>query len=90
MITKILVKEVTPGVFFLYHKGYARLPRCLKTKSEHANNLHKAINFDVYINQMIESSIDFDQLRYEKIIHNAFLQHGLRRLVKGALPFYTT
>ena len=72
-------------VAFLYNNGYkiskiAELPEEEIKKLALETNSGKE-NYQVFINQLTESSIDFDQARFEKIIHNLILHLGFEKTV---------
>ncbi|MEJ7766753.1 MAG: MerR family transcriptional regulator [Chitinophagaceae bacterium] len=84
------LKEIL-RIAFLYHNGY-KVSKIATLSKDQIKLLSVTAtlegNFDIYINQMIESSIDFDQARFEKIIHHAFLQLGFEKSVAKVLyPF---
>ena len=72
-------------VAFLYHNGYkisriASLPEEEVKKLALDTNSGKE-NYQVFINQLTEASIDFDQQRFEKILHNLILHLGFDKTV---------
>jgi MerR family transcriptional regulator, light-induced transcriptional regulator len=79
-------------IAYLYHNGYkiskiAKLPetdiRRLATE-----NLNGSNSFDVFINQLMEASIDYDQERFERIIHTANQQLGFEKNIYQVIyPF---
>lgn len=42
-------------------------------------------NFDIYVNQLTEAALDFDQPRFEKILHTLLLHAGFERAVLNVL-----
>ena len=72
-------------IAYLYHSGYkiskiAALPIEDIQKLALETNSGKE-NYQVFINQLTESSIDFDQPRFEKILHNLILHLGFERTI---------
>ena len=72
-------------IAYLYHSGYkiskiAALPIEDIQKLALQTNSGKE-NYQVFINQLTESSIDFDQPRFEKILHNLILHLGFERTI---------
>jgi DNA-binding transcriptional MerR regulator len=78
-------------IAFLYHQGY-KISRIAVMSDDKINELTNGSiaeqHFDVFINQMIEASIDYDQPRFEKIIQNALIHLGFERsLTRVFYPF---
>jgi DNA-binding transcriptional MerR regulator len=78
-------------IAFLYHQGY-KISRIAMLSEDQINELaHGSLaehNFDIFINQMVEASLDYDQPRFEKIIHNALFHFGFERsLTRVFYPF---
>ena len=76
-------------IAYLYHSGYkiskiAALPIEDIQKLALETNSGKE-NYQVFINQLTESSIDFDQPRFEKILHNLILHLGFERTIVQVL-----
>ncbi len=72
-------------VAFLYHNGYkiskiASLPQ-EEIKKLALDTTSGKENYQVFVNQLTEASIDFDQLRFEKILHNLILHLGFEKTV---------
>ena len=72
-------------IAYLYHSGYkiskiAALPIEDIQKLALETNSGKE-NYQVFINQLTESSIDFDQPRFEKILHNLILHLVFERTI---------
>jgi MerR family transcriptional regulator, light-induced transcriptional regulator len=72
-------------VAFLYHNGY-RISRIASLPEEEVKKLALDTNsgqenYQVFINQLTEASIDFDQQRFEKILHNLILHLGFDKTV---------
>ncbi len=43
---------------------------------------------DIFINQLVESSLDFDQDTFDRILHNIILHMGFERAITGVIyPF---
>lgn len=84
------LKEIL-RIAYLYHQGYkvSKIATLSKDEIKELSATHTTDgNYDIYINQMIESSIDFDQPRFEKIIHNAFVHFGFEKtVIKVFYPF---
>jgi DNA-binding transcriptional MerR regulator len=72
-------------IAFLYHNGY----KISKIASFSEDEIKKMAlettpgkeNYQVFVNQLIEASIDFDQSRFEKILHNLILHLGFEKTV---------
>jgi DNA-binding transcriptional MerR regulator len=78
-------------IAFLYHRGY-KISRLATLSENQINDLTNGSfgehHFDIFINQMVEASLDYDQLRFEKTIHNALIHLGFEQsLTKVFYPF---
>ena len=78
-------------ISYLYHQGY-KISKIANLSKDEINKLATTgsgeNNYDIFINQMIEASIDYDQPRFEKIINNALLHLGFEKtVVKVFYPF---
>src|SRR5438105_12129127 len=71
-------------IAYLYHHGY-KISRIATFSKDEIKKLATTNsgenNYDIFINQMIEASIDYDQPRFEKIIHNALLHLGFEKAI---------
>jgi DNA-binding transcriptional MerR regulator len=72
-------------IAFLYHNGY-KISRIASLSEEEIKKLALDTtsgkeNYQVFINQLTEASIDFDQPRFEKILHNLILHLGFEKTV---------
>ncbi|MEO6000103.1 MAG: MerR family transcriptional regulator [Chitinophagaceae bacterium] len=78
-------------IAYLYHRGYkiskiANLSRDEVVELASANI--QTHNYDLSIRQLIEASIDYDQLRFEKIIQHAILRFGFdKSILRVFYPF---
>lgn len=71
-------------IAFLYHNGY-KISRIARLPEEEIKKLALETsgkeNYQVFVNQLTEASIDFDQPRFEKILHNLILHLGFEKTV---------
>ena len=72
-------------VAFLYHNGY-KISRIASLSEDEVKKLALDTtsgkeNYQVFVNQLTEASIDFDQPRFEKILHNLILHLGFEKTV---------
>jgi DNA-binding transcriptional MerR regulator len=71
-------------IAFLYHQGY-KISRIALLSEDQINELANGSlaeqNFDIFINQMVEASIDYDQPRFEKIVQNALIHLGFEKSI---------
>lgn len=72
-------------VAFLYHNGY-KISKIASLSEEEIKKLALDTtsgkeNYQVFVNQLTEASIDFDQIRFEKILHNLILHLGFEKTV---------
>lgn len=72
-------------IAFLYHNGY-KISKIAGLGEEEIKKLALDTNagkenYQVFVNQLTEASIDFDQLRFEKILHNLILHLGFEKTV---------
>ena len=69
-------------VSLLYHNGY-KISRIAALKEDQIKELtlnhHISNPYDLFITQLVEASIDFDQERFEKIFHNIILYFGFEK-----------
>lgn len=84
------LKEIL-RIAYLYHNGYkvSKIATLSKDEIKQLSTTHiTESNYDIYINQMMESSIDFDQPRFEKVMQSALLHLGFEKTVtKVFYPF---
>ncbi|MEJ7740779.1 MAG: MerR family transcriptional regulator [Chitinophagaceae bacterium] len=78
-------------IAYLYHNGY-KISRIATLSPDEVKSLAITSigdnSYDIFINQMIEASIDYDQPRFERVIHNALLHLGFERTVVNVFyPF---
>lgn len=78
-------------IAYLYHNGY-KISRIANLSCDDLKQLAGTKagedQFAIFINQLIEASIDYDQPRFEKVLHNAILHLGFERaVVKVFYPF---
>ena len=67
-------------IAFLYHNGY-KISKIVSLSEEEIKKMALETtpgkeNYQVFVNQLTEASIDFDQVRFEKILHNLVLHLG--------------
>lgn len=72
-------------IAFLYHNGY-KISKIASLPEEEIKKLALETtsgkeNYQVFVNQLTEASIDFDQPRFEKILHNLVLHLGFEKTV---------
>ncbi|HET9278422.1 MAG TPA: MerR family transcriptional regulator [Flavitalea sp.] len=72
-------------VAFLYHNGY-KISRIASLSEDEVKKIALDTtsgkeNYQVFVNQLTEASIDFDQPRFEKILHNLILHLGFEKTV---------
>ena len=72
-------------VAFLYHSGY-KISRIASLSEDEVKKLALGTtsgkeNYQIFVNQLTEASIDFDQQRFEKILHNLILHLGFEKTV---------
>ncbi|PWT95258.1 MAG: hypothetical protein C5B52_18240 [Bacteroidetes bacterium] len=69
-------------VSLLYHNGY-KISRIAALKEDQIKELtlshHISNPYDLFITQLVEASVDFDQERFEKIFHNIILYFGFEK-----------
>ncbi len=78
-------------ISYLYHHGY-KISKIAVLSKEEIRQLATVPSdensYDIYITQMIEAGIDYDQPRFETIIRNALLQMGFEKAVLNVFyPF---
>ncbi|MBC7828088.1 MAG: MerR family transcriptional regulator [Chitinophagaceae bacterium] len=76
-------------IAFLYHSGY-KISKIAGFSEEEIKKMALDTtsgkeNYQVFVNQLTEASIDFDQSRYEKILHNLILHLGFEKTVTQIL-----
>lgn len=72
-------------IAFLYHNGY-KISKIVSLSEEEIKKMALETtpgkeNYQVFVNQLTEASIDFDQMRFEKILHNLVLHLGFEKTV---------
>lgn len=72
-------------IAFLYHNGY-KISKIVSLSEEEIKKMALETtpgkeNYQVFVNQLTEASIDFDQVRFEKILHNLVLHLGFEKTV---------
>ena len=72
-------------IAFLYNNGY-KISRIAgltedEIKKKALDTTSGKENYQVFVNQLTEASIDFDQARFEKILHNLILHLGFEKTV---------
>ena len=72
-------------IAYLYHKGY-KISRIADLSEEEIKKMALDTtsgkeNYQVFVNQLTEASIDFDQERFEKILHNLILHLGFEKTI---------
>ncbi|MGX5817318.1 MerR family transcriptional regulator [Chitinophaga lutea] len=82
-------------IAYLYRKGY-KISKIAGMTEDEIRELsieetgHKggATPQQVYVNQLVEAMIDFDQIRFEKIFHNVLLRMGFEQtILRIVYPF---
>lgn len=76
-------------IAFLYHGGY-KISKIASLSQDEVKKLALDTtagkeNYQVFVNQLTEASIDFDQTRFEKILHNLVLHLGFEKTVTQIL-----
>ena len=76
-------------VVFLYNNGL-RISRIAEMTEEEIRQRALELkpdseNFDIYVNQLTEAVLDFDQVRFEKIFHPLLLHAGFEKSVLNVL-----
>jgi MerR family transcriptional regulator, light-induced transcriptional regulator len=78
-------------IAYLYKKGYKISKIVTFTKEqiqELASERNGYVDTDIFINQLIESSMDFDQVRFENIVQSAIVNMGMEDFIlKVCYPF---
>ena len=72
-------------IAFLYHNGY-KISRIAGLSEDEIKKMALDTtsgkeNYQVFVNQLTEASIDFDQARFEKTLHNLILHLGFEKTV---------
>ena len=72
-------------IAYLYNNGY-KISRIAGLTEEEITQMALDLksnteNFEIYVNHLTEASIDFDQERFEKILHNLVLHVGFEKSV---------
>ena len=72
-------------IAFLYHNGY-KISKIAGFSEEEIRKMALDTtsgkeNYQVFVNQLTEASIDFDKARFEKILHNLILHLGFEKTV---------
>jgi DNA-binding transcriptional MerR regulator len=72
-------------IAFLYHNGF-KISKIAGLTEEEIKKMALETtpgkeNYQVFVNQLTEASIDFDQSRFEKILHNLILHLGFEKTV---------
>ena len=72
-------------IAFLYHNGY-KISKIASLPEEEIRRLALDVtpgkeNYQIFVNQLAEASIDFEQNRFEKILHNLVLHLGFEKTV---------
>ena len=72
-------------IAFLYHNGY-KISKIASLPEEEIKRLALDTtsgkeNYQVFVNQLTEASIDFDQPRFEKVLHNLILHLGFEKTI---------
>jgi DNA-binding transcriptional MerR regulator len=72
-------------IAFLYHNGH-KISKIASFSEEEIKKMALETtpgkeNYQVFVNQLTEASIDFDQARFEKILHNLILHLGFEKTV---------
>ncbi len=79
-------------IAFLYHNGY-KISRLVQLDSKEIGELALKIPRDgnaneIFINHLIEASVDLDQESFDRILHNIILHMGLEKAItQVAYPF---
>lgn len=78
-------------VSFLYHHGF-KISQIAEMSEEelvdHAVNVPIEGHHASFINQLVEASLDFEQTRFEKLLHTIILHNGLEKaMVEVIFPF---
>lgn len=81
-------------IAFLYHHGY-KISRIAEMTDEERKRLSVEESekkgsqlHQVFINQLVEAMIDFDQVRFEKVFHNILLRMGFEQCILRVIyPF---
>lgn len=76
-------------IAYLYNNGY-RISQIACFNEEEIKKMALEFkcgepNYDIFINQLTEASIDFDQQRFDKILHNLVLHAGFEKSVTCVL-----
>ena len=76
-------------ITYLYNKGY-KISKIAALTPEQISKLTLQLqpgsdNFDIFINQLTEASLDFDQVKFEKILHNLVLHIGFEKSIMKVL-----
>ena len=78
-------------IAYLYHSGFkvSKIAAMQDAEvKEKALTIFTSNKHEAYINQLIEASIDYDQPRFEKLLHMLILRYGLEKcMVEVVYPF---
>lgn len=78
-------------IAYLYHNGYKVSRIARMNKEEIVVLASKKIGdnqYDIYVNQLVESSMDYDQQRFEKVLDNTLVMMGLEKcILQVVYPF---
>jgi DNA-binding transcriptional MerR regulator len=78
-------------ISFLYHQGY-KISKIASLQPEEIKQITldcvQKNSFEVFVNQLMEAAIDFDQSRFEKIFHTMVLRVGFEKsIIHVIYPF---
>jgi MerR family transcriptional regulator, light-induced transcriptional regulator len=76
-------------IAYLYNHGY-KISKIANYSPEEITKMALEVkpdadNYEIFINQLTEASIDFDQVRFEKILHNLILHAGFEKSITCVL-----
>lgn len=76
-------------IAYLYNHGY-KISQIANYSPEEITKMALEVkpdadNYEIFINQLTEASIDFDQVRFDKILHNLVLHAGFEKSITCVL-----
>ncbi len=78
-------------ISYLYHRGFkiSRIARMSAAEIDaHSLEYHKDSNYDVFINQFVESALDLDQERFEQVFRSLIAHLGFEQaMIRVVYPF---
>ena len=79
-------------IAYLYHNGH-KISKLAGLSEDEVRQLTLSLvsangSVEIFVNHLMEASLDFDQVRFDKILHNIILHMGFRKAItQVAYPF---